>query len=95
LPPAIFTNQEWSSLVEACGLSPRQAEIVGLVMQSWSCCDIIAALDISPSTYRTQLDRAKVRLGACDRVGLVYQMFRNFKQMNDGNNQHPSDGEPV
>jgi hypothetical protein len=49
-------------------------------MQSWDRNEIVAALKISESTYRTQLDRAKARLSARDRIGIVYQMFSKFRQ---------------
>lgn len=79
LPPALFSPREWEELIECCGLSPRQAEIVGLLMQSWPCSKVVAALNISESTFRTQLDRAKVRLGARDRDELIYQLFWKFR----------------
>lgn len=78
--PAIFSPEEWRELIDACGLSPRQAEIVGLLMQSWPCREIISTLGISESTFRTQLDRAKVRLAARDRVELIYRVFWRFRE---------------
>lgn len=78
--PAIFSTVEWHELIDASGLSPRQAEIVGLLMQSRPCREIIATLGISESTFRTQLDRAKVRLAARDRVELIYRLFWIFRQ---------------
>lgn len=79
LPPSIFSPKEWAELVDCCDLSPRQAEIVGLLMQGRPCNEIIAVLHISESTFRTQLDRAKVRLGARDRDELIYQVFWKFR----------------
>lgn len=91
LPPA-FSPQEWKQLVRYCGLSPRQAEIVGLVMQSRPCGEIMQTLDISESTFRTQLDRAKARLAARDRVGITYQMFSNFRRMQRADQRPDGDG---
>lgn len=79
LPPALFSQQEWKELVECCSLSPRQSEIVGLLMQGWSCTKIVAALNISESTFRTQLDRAKIRLAASDRDELIYLIIWKFR----------------
>jgi DNA-binding NarL/FixJ family response regulator len=79
LMPALFSPQEWAELVECCGLSCRQAEIVGLLIQGWPCCEIVEALGISESTFRTQLDRAKVRLAARDSDELIYQLLWKFR----------------
>ena len=81
LVPPLFSPDEWQELVRHCELSPRQAEIVGLVMQGRQDSEIIAILNISQSTCRTQLDRAKVRLAARDRTGIVYQVFWKFRQL--------------
>jgi len=63
LVPPLFSPKEWQELVRHCELSPRQAEIVGLVMQGRQDSEIVAILNISQSTCRTQLDRAKATLG--------------------------------
>lgn len=78
--PPLFGPEEWRALIECCGLSPRQAQVVGLVMQSQQDKEIITALTISHSTCRTHLCEAKARLDARDRVGLAYRLFWNFRQ---------------
>lgn len=78
--PPVFGPEEWRELIECCGLSPRQSQIVGLVMQSQQDKEIITALKISHSTCRTHLCEAKARLEARDRVGLAYRLFWNFRQ---------------
>jgi DNA-binding NarL/FixJ family response regulator len=78
--PALFGPDEWRELVDCSGLSPRQAQIVSLVMQSRKDKEIISALDISHSTVRTHLEEAKERLEAHDRVGLAYRLFWRFRE---------------
>jgi DNA-binding NarL/FixJ family response regulator len=78
--PPLFCQEEWHELIACCGLSPRQSQIVGLVMQSRQDKEIIAALDISHSTVRTHIQEAKERLAARDRVGLAYRIFWSFRQ---------------
>jgi DNA-binding CsgD family transcriptional regulator len=77
--PPLFCPEEWCEMVSLSNLSPRQAQVVGLVMQSRQDKEIITALDISPSTVRTHLKEAKARLDARDRVGLAYRMFWQFR----------------
>jgi len=57
-------------------------------VQGWPCCEIVEALNISESTFRTQLDRAKVRLAARDRDELIYQLFWKFRLFVEPN-RHP------
>ena len=73
--------EEWCEIVTLSDLSPRQAQIVGLVIQSQQDKEITAALGISQSTLRSHLKEAKSRLQARDRVGVAYQMFWKFRQV--------------
>jgi DNA-binding CsgD family transcriptional regulator len=79
--PALFCPEEWRELVALSGLSPRQAQVVGLLIQSRQDKEIITALDISHATIRTHIKEAKERLEAKDRVGIAYQMFWKFRQV--------------
>ena len=56
-----------ADLVEFCDLSPRQAQIVGLVMQSRQDKEIIAALDSSP-TRRSAPTSTRPRRGSKPRI---------------------------
>jgi DNA-binding CsgD family transcriptional regulator len=79
--PPLFCPEEWCEIVTLADLSPRQAQVVGLVMQSQQDKEIIAALNISQSTLRAHIKEAKVRLEAKDRVGLAYRMFWKFREV--------------
>jgi DNA-binding NarL/FixJ family response regulator len=80
LPP-LFADEEWREIVAALSLSPRQAQIVGLVIQGRKDKEIGAALSISKSTVRTHLIETKSRLAADDRIGMIYRVFWTFRQV--------------
>jgi DNA-binding NarL/FixJ family response regulator len=79
LPP-LFADEEWREIVAALSLSPRQAQIVGLLIQGRKDKEIGAALSISKSTVRTHLIETKARLAAEDRIDLIYRVFWTFRQ---------------
>jgi DNA-binding CsgD family transcriptional regulator len=81
--PPLFSLEEWRSLVAALMLSPRQAEVVGLVMQSKTDKEIASILGIGKRTVRTHLDESKSRLEAIDRVGLACRMFEAFRRQSE------------
>ena len=79
--PPLFSCQEWSEIVRCCELSPRQAQVAGLVIQSHKDKEIAAILDISHATVRSHLFETKSRLVAADRVGLAYRVFWTFRHL--------------
>jgi len=79
LPP-LFADEEWREIVAALSLSPRQAQIVGLLIQGRKDKEIGAVLSISKSTVRTHLIETKARLDAEDRIGMIYRVFWTFRQ---------------
>lgn len=79
--PPLFTDEEWRLIVASVMLSPRQAEVVGFVMQSKSDKEIASALGIAKRTVRTHLDESKLRLDAIDRVGLACRVFEAFRRL--------------
>ena len=78
--PPLFCPEEWREIITLAGLSPRQSQVLGLIMQSRQDKEITTALDISHSTVRTYVNEAKERMQARDRVGLVYRAFWTFRQ---------------
>ena len=78
--PPLFSHEEWSEIIRHTGLSPRQAEILSLLMQSRKDKEIAAALDIKHSTVRSHIGETKERLAAADRVGLAYRVFWTFRR---------------
>jgi DNA-binding CsgD family transcriptional regulator len=79
--PPLFSPEEWREIVALSDLTPRQAQISGLVIQSRPDKEIITALDISHATIRSHIKEAKERLEARDRVGIAYQLFWKFRQV--------------
>lgn len=80
LPP-LFSGEEWCEIVHRLSLSPRQAQVAGLVIQSHKDKEIAALLDISHATVRTHICETKSRLVADDRVGLAYRVFWAFRHL--------------
>ncbi len=80
LPP-LFTGEEWCEIVDRLALSPRQAQVLGLVIQSHKDKEIATVLDISHATVRTHICEAKSRMVAEDRVGLAYRVFWTFRHL--------------
>ena len=81
--PPLFSLEEWRAIVRTLALSPRQAQIVGYLMQSKSRSEIQRELAITPSTFRTQYDRARARLSAEDTMALAYRVFETFRTLSD------------
>ncbi|MGD9721478.1 MAG: response regulator transcription factor [Pirellulales bacterium] len=79
--PPFLSPEEWRLIVATLLLSPRQAEVVGLVMQSKSDKEIASTLGISKRTVRTHLEQSKSRLDAIDRVGLACRVFEAFRRL--------------
>jgi DNA-binding NarL/FixJ family response regulator len=77
--PPIFTAEEWRALIRSLALSPRQAQVVGLAMQSRKDKEIARMLRIEESTVYTHIKVAKLRLNAVDRVGIAYRVFECFR----------------
>jgi DNA-binding NarL/FixJ family response regulator len=78
--PPIFSEDEWQCIVMILALSPRQGEIVGLIMQSKKDKEIAALLGIAKATVRTHFERLKVQLNATDRVSIACRIFEAFRR---------------
>lgn len=79
--PPLFSFDEWNEIIRVASLSPRQAEIVGLVVQSRKDKEIAAALDIRCCTVRTHFEECKERLAAHDRMSIAYRVFWTFRHL--------------
>lgn len=79
--PPMFSADEWQRIVSYLALSPRQAQIVGLIMQSKKDKEIAAALGIAKATVRTYFDRLKRQLDAIDRVAIACRIFEAFRRL--------------
>lgn len=71
---ALFGEQEWVEIAGYLELSPRQADIVALILRGKRDKQIAAALDLSVPTVRTYLSRIFSRMGVQDRVELILRV---------------------
>lgn len=83
----ILAQHEWDILSNELALSPRQKDILHLIMQGHQDRQIAAELDVSHATVRTHLRLLFERLGVSDRTELVLHSFAvlrdaSSKQMN-------------
>jgi len=85
--PAAFNASEWQRITGSFALSKRQAQILGLVIQSRKDEEIVELLNISRSTVRTHLIYTKTRLLAKDRVGLAYRVLVAFREIIEPNSR--------
>ena len=77
----MFSAEEWRRIVQDLVLSPRQAEVIGYVMQSKKDKEIAAALGITKRTVRAHIGESMRRLNAIDRVGLACRVFEAFRRL--------------
>lgn len=77
----MFSAEEWQRIVSSLSLSPRQAEIVGLIMQSKKDKEIATNLGISKRTVRAHVTELFRRLVAIDRVGIACRIFEAFRHL--------------
>jgi DNA-binding CsgD family transcriptional regulator len=78
--PPLFTLEEWRAIVRTLGLSPRQAQVVGLAIQSKRNKEIARILGTSERTIRTHVDESRRRLRAIDRMALAYRVMEVFRR---------------
>ena len=67
-------------IVRTLALSPRQAQVVGLAIQSKKDKEIARILRVEETTVYTHIKIARSRLHAVDRMGLAYRVFECFRQ---------------
>ena len=87
--PSLLTPEELAEVVRSLRLPPRQASIVGLVLQGKQDKEIAAALGLRRSTVRTYLGRIFICLGVPDRVGLVLCICANHLKSRRREGCHP------
>lgn len=80
----IFTEEEWSFLVEELALSPRQAEITELLFEGMTDKQIANQLNLALPTIRTHFARLYSKLQVQDRVELILHVFSEFRQKYSG-----------
>ena len=72
-------NDTWESIVRSLRLSPREAEIVALLLSEDSRDDVIAErLGISRHTVHTYVERLYRKVGATSRSQVVTRIFQQY-----------------
>jgi DNA-binding CsgD family transcriptional regulator len=75
----LFSDGEWARTQQELGLSPRQAEIVKLVLQGKSDRQIALDLHISLATVRTHLRRLFGKFNLGDRLELTLLVLASLR----------------
>ncbi len=76
----IFSEEEWDILVNELSLSPRQSEVIYLLLNDHSDKQIARALEIAVPTVRTHLSRLFSRFKLQDRHELILHIFYHFRK---------------
>ena len=71
LPALPLASDHWDAIVQAMGLSPRQAEIAALMARGAQLNEMADLLDLAVSTIRTQQERIYAKTGARGRGELL------------------------
>ena len=80
--PAFLPDHTWVALVRSLGLSGREAQIAQLLLAADDREDAIAAaLEISPHTVHTHLERLYRKLGVTSRSQVVARMFQKYVEL--------------
>ncbi len=79
--PQLFAPEEWRQIIALTGLTNRQAEVAGYIVQSKKDKQIASALKISKRTVRSHISDIMHRLDAIDRVGIAYRLFAFSRQL--------------
>lgn len=76
----VFTTDEWAGLASQLPLSPRQANLVRLLLEGAGDKRIAQGMDISVPTVRTYMSRLFRKLNVQDRHELVLCVFGQFRK---------------
>jgi DNA-binding CsgD family transcriptional regulator len=67
----LLTPEQWIGVADALGITPRELEIIVLLLESKTREAVARTLHISTRTVRQHLERIYQKLGVSDRVELV------------------------
>ena len=79
----IFSETEWSKIVESLSLSPRQDEVAKSLFLGMSDKQIARELEISIPTVRTHLSRLFLKFDVQDRGELILHFIYHFRQISE------------
>jgi DNA-binding CsgD family transcriptional regulator len=73
--PLCISREEWANIIQALGLSPRESDIVALILRGLGDKEIAGELAMSVNTLRTHLRHVFLRLAITSRLELVMRVF--------------------
>ena len=79
----VVSEQEWLSIRDNLGLSPRQAEIIRHILRGASDREIAEGMEISVSTVRTYLNRLFHKFHLNDRLKLALHVVACAREQNE------------
>lgn len=76
-PPRSFhiSHSEWATIIKTIGLSPRETDVIKLILMGCTDKQIATSLGMSVNTVRTHLRHAFLRLGLSGRMELAMYIF--------------------
>ncbi len=81
---ALFDANEWQMIREVLQLTPRQSQVLSLILAGKNDKEIATALRIGTATVRTHVSRLFERLDVTDRTQLVVSVFHVFRRDVEG-----------
>ncbi len=78
--PRLFSPSEWKGIVATLHLSPRQADVVELMLRGQRDKQIAESLGVRVSTVRMHLRHIFARLQVHDRMELAIRVFATLRQ---------------
>lgn len=76
----LFSEGQWARTQQKLGLSPRQAQIITLILHGKTDKDIAQKLDISPATVRTHMRRLFDKFELNDRLELILLVLTSLRE---------------
>ena len=80
-PCAFIDVDEWKIIEDALALSPRESEILGLILQGMDEPQIASSLGIAARTVHAHLERSYRKAGVHSRSELVIRLFREYVRL--------------
>ena len=78
---AFIPRDEWKVIDSALALSPRESEIVRLILQGMDEPEIGSSLGIATRTVHAHIERAYRKVGVHSRSDLVIRLFREYVRL--------------
>jgi len=78
---SLFSDAEWSGLVEHLNLSGREAEVLACLLDDLAVKEIAAKIEVAPTTARTYANRLFKKLQVSGRTSAVVRAFYAYLEI--------------